>query len=69
MDDPATRGYYEAKSTRLRAELKQFEADWASHNGGKKPNRQDIKQNPSIGNYDLGSPSSYPSFSTLKDND
>ncbi|KAI0397539.1 hypothetical protein F5Y17DRAFT_347719 [Xylariaceae sp. FL0594] len=48
MDDPATRAYYEAKSTRLRAELKQFEADWASRNGGKKPSRQDIKQNPSI---------------------
>ncbi|TGJ87781.1 hypothetical protein E0Z10_g948 [Xylaria hypoxylon] len=39
---------YEAKSSQLRAELKQFEADWASRNGGKKPGRQDIKQNPSI---------------------
>ncbi|KAI3325390.1 hypothetical protein HD806DRAFT_490207 [Xylariaceae sp. AK1471] len=46
--EEATRQIYEAKSSKLRAELKQFEADWASRNGGKKPNRQDIKQNPSI---------------------
>ncbi|KAI0096759.1 DNA replication/checkpoint protein [Nemania sp. FL0031] len=47
MDDDARRRY-EAKSSQLRTELKQFEADWASRNGGKKPGRQDIKQNPSI---------------------
>ncbi|KAI1424191.1 DNA replication/checkpoint protein [Xylaria sp. FL1777] len=47
MDEEARRRY-EAKSSQLRAELKQFEADWASRNGGKKPGRQDIKQNPGI---------------------
>ncbi|KAI0516901.1 DNA replication/checkpoint protein [Xylaria bambusicola] len=47
MDDGA-RQRYEAKSAQLRAELKQFEADWASRNGGKKPGRLDIKQNPGI---------------------
>ncbi|KAI1819934.1 hypothetical protein F4861DRAFT_98856 [Xylaria intraflava] len=46
--DEATRRRYETKSSQLRAELKQFEADWASRNGGKKPSRQDIKQTPSI---------------------
>ncbi|KAI0433135.1 DNA replication/checkpoint protein [Xylaria sp. FL1042] len=46
--DTDARQRYEAKSAQLRAELKQFEADWASRNGGKKPGRQDIKQNPSI---------------------
>ncbi|KAI1364029.1 DNA replication/checkpoint protein [Xylaria arbuscula] len=46
--DEAARQRYEAKSAQLRADLKQFEADWASRNGGKKPGRQDIKQNPSI---------------------
>ncbi|KAI0189094.1 DNA replication/checkpoint protein [Xylaria flabelliformis] len=47
MDEDARRRY-EAESSQLRTELKQFEADWASRNGGKKPGRQDIKQNPSI---------------------
>ncbi|GAW13447.1 hypothetical protein ANO14919_028330 [Xylariales sp. No.14919] len=47
MDEDARRRY-EAKSSQLRAELKQFEADWASRNGGKKPGRQDVKQNPGI---------------------
>ncbi|KAJ8122268.1 hypothetical protein ONZ43_g1494 [Nemania bipapillata] len=47
MDEDARRRY-EAKSCQLRTELKQFEADWASRNAGKKPGRQDIKQNPSI---------------------
>ncbi|GAP85038.1 putative DNA replication regulator SLD2 [Rosellinia necatrix] len=46
--DEEARRRYEATSSQLRAELKQFEADWASRNGGKKPGRQDIKQNPSI---------------------
>ncbi|KAI3339148.1 DNA replication/checkpoint protein [Ustulina deusta] len=39
---------YEAKALQLRAELKQFEADWASCHGGKKPSHKDVKQNPSI---------------------
>lgn len=47
MNEDARRRY-EAKSAQLRAELKQFEADWASRNGGGKPSRQDIKQNPII---------------------
>ena len=47
--DEVARQRYEAKSAQLRAELKQFEADWVARNGGKKPGRQDIKQNPSIG--------------------
>ncbi|KAI2631250.1 DNA replication/checkpoint protein [Xylaria nigripes] len=46
--DEDTRQRYEAKSAQLRTELKQFEASWASRNGGKKPGHQDIKQNPSI---------------------
>ncbi|KAI8627453.1 hypothetical protein F5Y19DRAFT_166335 [Xylariaceae sp. FL1651] len=46
--DEIERQQYEAKSSQLRAELKHFEADWANRNGGKKPGRQDIKQNPSI---------------------
>ncbi|KAI1178271.1 DNA replication/checkpoint protein [Nemania sp. FL0916] len=46
--DEAARHRYEAKSSQLRVELKQFEADWARRNGGNKPGRQDIKQNPDI---------------------
>ncbi|KAI1438096.1 DNA replication/checkpoint protein [Xylaria sp. CBS 124048] len=46
--DEDTKQRYEAKSAQLRIELKQFEADFAGRNGGKKPSRQDIKQNPSI---------------------
>ncbi|KAI0451028.1 DNA replication/checkpoint protein [Xylaria acuta] len=46
--DEDVRRRYEAKSSQLRIELKQFEADWASRNGGKKPGRHDIKQNPGI---------------------
>ncbi|KAI0441319.1 DNA replication/checkpoint protein [Xylaria telfairii] len=46
--DEDVRRRYEAKSSQLRTELKQFEADWASRNGGTKPGRHDIKQNPSI---------------------
>lgn len=48
MEETLNRNY-EAQSSQLRAELKQFEADWASCNGGKKPSHRDIKQNPSIG--------------------
>lgn len=50
LDEDARRRY-EAKSSQLRAELKQFETDWASRNGGKKPSRQDIKKNSAIGRY------------------
>ncbi|KAK8125904.1 putative DNA replication regulator SLD2 [Apiospora kogelbergensis] len=44
----ATRKNYEAKAQDLRAQLKQFEGDWALSNGGKKPDRNAIKQNPDI---------------------
>lgn len=44
-----TKARYEAQSQQLRAELKQWESDWASSNDGCKPGRQDIKDNPSIG--------------------
>ncbi|KAI0382560.1 DNA replication/checkpoint protein [Hypomontagnella monticulosa] len=46
--EQAERDKYEEKSKQLRAELKQFEADWASRNGGNKPSREHIKQNPDI---------------------
>ncbi|KAI2635612.1 DNA replication/checkpoint protein [Hypomontagnella submonticulosa] len=46
--DQDERQKYEEKSKQLRAELKQFEADWASRNAGNKPRREDIKQNPDI---------------------
>ncbi|KAI0165352.1 DNA replication/checkpoint protein [Hypoxylon sp. FL1284] len=39
---------YEATSKQLRADLKRFEADWASGHDGKKPTREDIKQNADI---------------------
>ncbi|KAI0880459.1 DNA replication/checkpoint protein [Annulohypoxylon maeteangense] len=39
---------YEEQSKQLRADLKRFEVDWASRNGGTKPRREDIKQNPDI---------------------
>lgn len=48
MDERA-RLAYEDQSLKLRAELKQWEGDWASANGGKKPGRDHIKQNPDIG--------------------
>ena len=40
---------YEATAQELRAELKHFEGDWAKQNGGSKPSRDDIKNNPDIG--------------------
>ncbi|KAI1080344.1 DNA replication/checkpoint protein [Whalleya microplaca] len=46
--DEAERQKYEATSRDLRADLKRFEADWASRNNGAKPGRQDIKANPEI---------------------
>ncbi|KAI1808641.1 DNA replication/checkpoint protein [Daldinia bambusicola] len=39
---------YEDTCKQLRADLKHFEADWASRNGGAKPGREDIKKNPDI---------------------
>ncbi|KAI1758720.1 DNA replication/checkpoint protein [Hypoxylon sp. FL1150] len=39
---------YEATSKQLRADLKRFEAEWASSHDGKKPTRDDIKKNPDI---------------------
>ncbi|KAK6842879.1 putative DNA replication regulator SLD2 [Apiospora arundinis] len=44
----ATRKNYEAKAQDLRAQLKLFEGEWAKTNGGKKPDRNAIKQNPDI---------------------
>ena len=40
---------YEATAQELRVELKRFEGDWAKQNGGSKPSRGDIKNNPEIG--------------------
>ena len=53
-----TRKNYEAKAQDLRAQLKLFEGDWAKNNGGKKPDRNAIKQNPDIGK----SKPNYPTF-------
>ncbi|KAK6953349.1 hypothetical protein Daesc_005652 [Daldinia eschscholtzii] len=39
---------FEDTCKQLRADLKHFEADWASRNGGAKPGREDIKKNPEI---------------------
>ncbi|KAL2259395.1 hypothetical protein VTK26DRAFT_6956 [Humicola hyalothermophila] len=47
MDEEA-RAAYESQSLQLRAALKKWENDWASAHGGKKPGRDDIKQNPEI---------------------
>ncbi|KAI1646937.1 DNA replication/checkpoint protein, partial [Daldinia loculata] len=46
--DESERLQYEETSKQLRADLKQFEADWASQNAGAKPGREDIKKNPEI---------------------
>jgi hypothetical protein len=48
MDDK-TRSRYEAKAAELKADLKQWEGDWASSHDGSKPGREDIKSNPDIG--------------------
>jgi hypothetical protein len=55
MGDPA-KAAYEEESLQLRAELKQWENDWAAAHSGKKPGRGDIKQNPDIGARMLPSP-------------
>lgn len=47
--DENERKEYEVTAKELRAELKQFEGDWAKQNGGSKPSRGDIKNNPEIG--------------------
>ncbi|KAI5863732.1 DNA replication/checkpoint protein [Durotheca rogersii] len=46
--DESQKQEYEETCQLLRAELKRFEADWSSQNGGTKPRREDIKQNPEI---------------------
>ncbi|EAA30264.2 hypothetical protein GE21DRAFT_10479 [Neurospora crassa] len=48
MMDEQRKAEYESQSLQLRAELKQFEAEWAQKNDGKKPSREAIKQNPDI---------------------
>ena len=50
MQDDA-RKEYEAKAADLKSQLKQWEGDVAKRNGGKKPSRDDIKQNPEIRTY------------------
>ncbi|KAL2268328.1 hypothetical protein VTJ83DRAFT_3174 [Remersonia thermophila] len=47
MDDQA-RAAYEEQCLQLRAQLKKWEGEWAAANGGSKPGRADIKQNPDI---------------------
>lgn len=47
MQDDAKKEH-EAKAADLKAQLKHWEADVAKRNGGKKPSRDDIKQNPEI---------------------
>jgi hypothetical protein len=53
MDDNLKKEY-EARAQRVRADLKQWEADWAKTHDGKKPGREDIKNNPVIGTLALG---------------
>lgn len=48
--DSQTKSEYEAKSHRLRLDLKKWETDWAQSHDGKKPGRNDIKENKDIGN-------------------
>ncbi|KAJ4409686.1 Dynein regulatory complex subunit 4 [Neurospora sp. IMI 360204] len=47
--DEQRKSEYESQSLQLRAELKQFEGEWAQKHDGKKPSREAIKQNPDIG--------------------
>ncbi|KAG5935784.1 hypothetical protein E4U53_000356 [Claviceps sorghi] len=46
--DNATKAEYDEKSKDLRAELKRWENEWAQTHDGKKPQRQDIKDNADI---------------------
>lgn len=59
MDD-TTRRDYESRSQTIRAELKQWETSWARTHEGKKPSRDDIKQNPDIAQR-------YKSYNKLRD--
>lgn len=45
------RAKYEAQSRDLRADLKTWETTWAKTHDGKKPGRDDIKQNAEIGTH------------------
>ncbi|KAK4218399.1 putative dna replication regulator sld2 protein [Rhypophila decipiens] len=56
-DDRST---YELRCNKLRAELKQWENEWAKTSGGKKPSREDIKQNSEISNK-------YKEYNNLRD--
>ncbi|KAK3317863.1 DNA replication/checkpoint protein [Cercophora scortea] len=47
MDDQ-DKADYESQSLQLRADLKKWENEWATAHGGKKPARDDIKQNADI---------------------
>lgn len=47
--DAITTSKYEAKAKHVRAALKQWEGDWAKTHNGKKPGREDIKNNLDIG--------------------
>jgi hypothetical protein len=47
--DENERYTYETQSQTLRAELKKWENDWAKNHQGRKPARNDIKQDPDIG--------------------
>ena len=47
--DADEREVYEKQSQDLRLELKKWETQWARDHKGKKPSRNDIKQNPDIG--------------------
>ncbi|KAM0262424.1 hypothetical protein ACHAQJ_001675 [Trichoderma viride] len=46
--DESLKKEYEAKAQKVRADLKQWEAHWAKTHAGKKPGREDIKNNPVI---------------------
>ncbi|OIW26485.1 hypothetical protein CONLIGDRAFT_683461 [Coniochaeta ligniaria NRRL 30616] len=59
MDD-TTRSDYESRSQTIRAELKLWETSWAKTHEGKKPSRDDIKQNPDIAQK-------YKSYNKLRD--
>jgi len=46
--DSETKAKYDGQSQELRVELKTWEGNWAKAHG-KKPGKEDIKQNPDIG--------------------
>jgi hypothetical protein len=46
--DSETKAKYDGQSQELRTELKTWEGNWAKAHG-KKPGKEDIKQNPDIG--------------------